>query len=181
MSINLALYIIRCSGEVPARADEADEDQQGIFRHHGTVIPPTGRVLGLDWGTSRIGVAISDETQLVATPLDTLTYRTGKRLPLAPFLTIVTREKPVGLIVGLPLDDDGLIGDSAASAREMGLMFAARTYLPIEWIDESFSSARTIETMIEMSKRVTRTNVDPRAAAELLQEWLDSRSAGTRP
>ena len=141
------------------------------------MIPPTGRVLGLDWGTSRIGVAMSDETQLIATPLDTLTRRTGRRLPLAQFLAIVTREKPVGLVVGLPLDDDGRIGDSAAAAREMGLKFAARTYLPIEWIDESFTSARTIETMIEMSKRVTRTNVDPLAAAQLLQEWLDGRRA----
>ena len=45
-------------------------------------IPATGRVLGLDWGTSRIGVAISDETQLIASPLDTLMRRTGRRLPL---------------------------------------------------------------------------------------------------
>lgn len=139
------------------------------------MIPPTGRVLGLDWGTSRIGVAISDETQLVARPLDVLTRRTGHRLPLAQFLTIVTREKPVGLVVGLPLDDDGRIGDSAAAAREMGVMFAARSSLPVEWIDESFTSARTIETMIEMGRRPTARNVDPLAAAQLLQEWLDGR------
>ena len=138
-------------------------------------IPPTGRVLGLDWGTSRIGVAISDETQLVARPLDVLTRRTGRRLPLAQFLTIVTRETPVGLVVGLPLDDDGRIGDSAAAAREMGVMFAARTYLPIEWVDESFTSARSIEAMIEMGRRPTKQNVDPLAAAQLLQEWLDGR------
>ena len=139
------------------------------------MIPPTGRVLGLDWGTSRIGVAISDETQLVARPLDLLTRRTGRRLPLAQFLTIVTRDTPVGLVVGLPLDDDGRIGDSAAGAREMGLLFAARTYLPIEWIDESFTSARTIATMLEMGQRPTARNVDPLAAARLLQEWLDGR------
>ena len=138
-------------------------------------IPPTGRVLGLDWGTSRIGVAISDETQLVARPLDVLTRRTGRRLPLSQFLTIVTRETPVGLVVGLPLDDDGRIGDSAAAAREMGLSFATRTYLPVEWVDESFTSAHSIQTMIEMGRRPTKQNVDPLAAATLLQEWLDGR------
>ena len=66
---------------VPARADEAHQDQQGVLRHDGAVIPGAGRVLGLDWGTARIGVAISDETQLVASPLATLTRRAGRRLP----------------------------------------------------------------------------------------------------
>jgi putative Holliday junction resolvase len=144
------------------------------------VIPPTGRVLALDWGTSRIGVAISDETQLVATALDTLTRRAGRRLPVAQFLTIVTREKPVGLVVGLPLDDDGREGDSAIAAREMGVAFAARTYLPLEWIDESFTTAQTLATMIEMSRRPTKQNVDRHAAAELLQQWLDERNERTR-
>ena len=139
------------------------------------MIPATGRVLALDWGTSRIGVAISDETQLVASPLDTLTRRTGRRLPVAQFLTLVTRERPVGLVVGLPLDDDGREGDSARAAREMGVAFAARSYLPLEWIDESFTTARTLETMIEMGRRPTTSNVDRHAAAELLQRGLDTR------
>ena len=139
------------------------------------MIPATGRVLALDWGTSRIGVAISDETQLVATPLDTLTRRAGRRLPLAQFLTIVTREQPVGLIVGLPLDDDGREGESALAAREMGVTFAARTYLPLEWIDESFTTAQTLETMRDMGRRVRPNEIDPLAAAELLQQWLDAR------
>jgi putative Holliday junction resolvase len=139
------------------------------------VIPPTGRVLALDWGTSRIGVAISDETQLVATPLDTLTRRAGRRLPVAQFLTIVTRERPVGLVVGLPLDDDGREGDSAIAARAMGVDFAARTYLPLDWIDESFTTADTLDVMIEMSRRPARQIIDRHAAAELLQQWLDGR------
>ncbi len=78
-------------------------------------------------------------------------------------------------MVGLPLDDDGREGDSALAAREMGRAFAARTYLPLEWIDESFTTARTLETMIEMSRRPTKQNVDREAAAELLQQWLDGR------
>ena len=138
-------------------------------------IPGAGRVLALDWGTSRIGIAISDETQLVATPLDTLTRRAGRRLPLAQFLTIVTRERPVGLVVGLPLDDFGREGDSAIAAREMGVAFAGRSYLPLEWIDESFTTADMLATMREMGRRPTPQNVDAMAAAELLQRWLDTR------
>ncbi len=139
------------------------------------MIPATGRVLGLDWGTSRIGVAISDETQLVASPLDTLTRRAGRRLPLAQFLTIITRECPVGLVAGLPLDDYGREGESASAAREMGRIFAARTNLPIEWVDESFSTAQTLEAMIAMGRRPTISNIDRSAAAEVLQQWLDKR------
>jgi putative Holliday junction resolvase len=139
------------------------------------MIPTTGRVLALDWGSSRIGVAISDETQLVATALETLRYRTGRRLPLAEFLTIVTREHPVGLVVGLPLDDDGRESDSALAARAMGVAFAARTYLPLEWVDESFTTARTLATQREMARRPSRDNIDQLAAAELLQQWLDAR------
>ena len=142
------------------------------------MIPASGRVIGLDWGTTRIGIAITDETQLVARPLDTLKRRTGRRFPLAQFVTIVSREKPVGLVVGLPLDDDGREGDSARAARKMGVMCAARTDLPLEWVDESFTTARTIETMIEMSRRVDARKVDPLAAARLLQEWLDARRDG---
>ena len=139
------------------------------------MIPPVGRVLALDWGTSRIGVAISDETQMVASAIETLTRRTGRRLPLAQFLTLVTREKPVGLVVGLPLDDDGREGESALAAREMGVTFAGRSYLPLEWVDESFTTAQTLETMIEMSRKPRRETVDRYAAAEVLQRWLDKR------
>ncbi len=141
------------------------------------LIPPRGRVLALDWGTSRIGVAISDETQLVATPLDVLHRRTGRRFPIGSFLTLVDAEQPVGLVVGLPLDDAGREGDSARAAREMGETCAARSSLPLSWIDESFSTARTTAELIAAGEapRRHRTDIDALAAATLLQQWLDER------
>jgi putative Holliday junction resolvase len=139
-------------------------------------IPATGRVLGLDWGTSRIGVAISDETQLVASPLVTLGRRTGRRLPIGRFLTLVETERPVGLVVGLPLDDESLEGLSATAAREMGRVFAERSKLPVDWIDESFTTARTLAVMAETGSRPRVGDLDARAAAELLQQWLNARA-----
>ncbi len=144
------------------------------------VIPPTGRVLGMDWGTSRIGVAISDETQLIASPLDTLTRRTGRRLPVGRFLTLVEREQPVGLLVGVPLDDDGLEGVAAIAAREMGRALAARSGLPLDWIDESFSTADALRHTREAGSPAASTarparSIDAAAAAEVLQRWLDGR------
>ena len=101
------------------------------------MIPRTGRLLALDWGEVRIGVAVSDETQLIASPRATLTRRAGKRFPMPPFLALVGQERPVGLIVGLPLTAEGSEGAAARSAREMGTLVSARTALPLEFVDAS--------------------------------------------
>lgn len=140
-------------------------------------IPPTGRVLALDWGVNRIGVAISDETQLLATPLDVLRRRAGKRLPLGAFLTIVEREHPVGLVVGLPIDDRGELGDAGRAAREMGEVFAVRSRLPLDWLDESFTTAEVEERLIarNISPASRRHDLDSMAAAVLLERWLEAR------
>jgi putative Holliday junction resolvase len=141
-------------------------------------IPPTGRILALDWGASRIGIAISDETQLLASPLAVLPRRAGKRLPLGAFLTIVETEHPVGLVVGLPLGD--LYDDETPSllgAREMGELFAARSGLPVEWVDESFSTAEALERLTArgVAPKSRRDSVDALAAAVVLERWLDAR------
>ncbi len=144
-------------------------------------IPPTGRILALDWGINRIGVAISDETQLLATPLAVLRRRTGKRLPLGAFLDLVEREHPVGLLVGLPLDDTGAAGDAAHAAREMGELFAARSGLPLDWLDESFTTTEASERLIArgVSPASRKHDVDAMAAAVLLERWLESRRASS--
>ena len=141
------------------------------------MIPATGRVLAVDWGSSRIGLAISDATQLVATPLGTLRRRAGKRLPLRDFLTIVETEHPVGLVVGIPFDDRGLESDSAIQARLMGDHFAERSALPVEWIDESFSTTDAHSAMLEGgAKRDRRRHeIDAVAAAVVLTRWLEAR------
>ncbi|MES2124514.1 MAG: Holliday junction resolvase RuvX [Gemmatimonadota bacterium] len=145
-------------------------------------IPHHGRVLGLDWGTSRIGLAITDETQLIASPLTTLRQRTGKRPPLGEFLTIVERELPVGLVVGLPLDDEGAEGESARAAHELGELFARRAKLPMDLVDESFSTTTALETITSLGKRPrnAREIVDAMAAAVVLQRWLEMRRGGSK-
>lgn len=143
-------------------------------------IPFPGRVLGLDWGSGRIGVAITDATQILATPLAVLPRRAGKRLPLGAFLTLVEREEPVGLVVGLPLDDEGHLGPAAIAAREMGELFAVRSRLPIEWRDESFTTSESLERLRArgISPQSRRSEVDAMAAAILLERWLAARRGG---
>lgn len=144
-----------------------------------TSIPTTGRVLGLDWGTNRIGIAVTDPTQLIATPLATLARRRGKRLPLGRFLSLVEHEHPVGLVVGLPLNDESEIGSSAALARDMGELFARRSGLPLEWVDESFTTTESIHRLTErgISPQSRRNRLDAMAAAVLLERWIAQRDA----
>jgi putative Holliday junction resolvase len=141
------------------------------------MIPRTGRLLALDWGEVRIGVAVSDETQLIASPRATLTRRAGKRFPMPAFLALVEAERPVGLIVGLPLTAEGNEEAAARSAREMGTLAAARAELPLDFVDERFSTARALGAIREMegSTRSRKQDVDALAAAVLLQHFLETR------
>jgi putative Holliday junction resolvase len=140
-------------------------------------IPRTGRILAVDWGEVRIGLALSDETQLLASPLDTLTRRRGKRFPMAKLLDHVKAARPVGVVVGLPLESSGDVGPAAAAAKELAVEIGGRTYLPIELWDERMSTARALSAIEEQggSTRGRKGDVDALAAAVLLQHFLDSR------
>ena len=141
------------------------------------IIPRTGRILAADWGEVRIGLALSDETQLLATPLTTLVRRAGKRFPMQRFLELVTEHAPVGLVVGLPLTGEGDEGPSAIAARELAEAMVGRTGLPLYLQDERMSSARALGAIREQggSTRGRRADVDALAAAILLQQFLDRR------
>lgn len=140
-------------------------------------LPFAGRLLAVDWGEVRIGLAMSDESQMLASPLDTLVRRAGKRLPVARVLELVSEYAPVGVVVGLPLTGEGDEGDSAAAAREMGDVIARRTGLPLEMWDERMSTARALGAIREQggSTRGRKGDVDALAAAVLLQHFLDAR------
>jgi putative Holliday junction resolvase len=141
------------------------------------VIPLPGRVMALDWGERRIGLALSDETQLIASPLETLTRRPGKRFPMPRFLALVAEHRPVGIVVGLPLGLDGGEGPSTAAARELATLVGTRTGLPVAFQDERLTSVQVQEAIREMggSARGRREEVDALAAVVILQNWLDER------
>jgi len=140
-------------------------------------IPAVGRVLAVDWGELRFGLALSDESQTIASPLTTLTRRAGKRFPLPAFLALVAEHRPVGLVVGLPLTPEGGEAAAARAARELAGRLAGRTYLPVELVDERMTSARAHAAIREQggSVRGRRNAVDALAATVLLQHFLESR------
>ncbi len=141
------------------------------------MLPSTGRLISVDWGEVRIGLALSDESQFLATPLETLVRRPGKRFPMPRFLALLAHHAPVGVVVGLPLTGEGTEEASARAARELAGAIGTRTQLPVELWDERMSTARALGIIREQggSTRGRREDVDALAAAVLLQHFLDTR------
>ena len=146
-------------------------------------IPATGRVLAVDWGEIRIGLALSDESQTIASPLETLTRRRGKRFPMPRFLELVVAHAPVGLVVGLPLTPEGGERPATLAARQLAVLVGRRTGLPVELVDERVTTARAHAAIREQggSARGRREDVDALAAAILLEHFLETRRHAARP
>ncbi len=135
------------------------------------------RILALDHGTVRIGVALSDELKMLATPLE--------YLPAEPFAQLVERlrqiirEKEVELIlVGLPRNMDGSYGPAALKVQEFVAALRSALTVPIQTWDERLTSVQAHRYLTQggVRGRERRQKVDQMAAAILLQSYLDSRS-----
>src|SRR5438046_9577971 len=139
--------------------------------------PTEGRLMGVDWGERRIGLALSDEGQLLAQPLTTLTRRAGKRFPMRQLLTLLDEHAVIGVVVGLPLAPEGTEGEAARQARELARDIARRAARPVELWDERFSTARALPAVREMggAARGRKQDLDALAATLLLQHYLDAR------
>ena len=137
-------------------------------------LAPGQRLLGLDLGEKTIGLALSDTSLTVATPLKTL--KRGKFKTDASLLGALIAEHGVGgLIVGLPLNMDGTDGPSAQSARAFARNFAGWSDCPLVLVDERLSTAAVTRTLIDAdaSRRRRGQLVDKMAAAYILQGALD--------
>lgn len=139
-----------------------------------TAIVPGTRLLGLDLGSKTIGLALSDTTLLVATPMKTL-VRGKFSVNAAELDEIIAKEGVGGLVAGLPLNMDGSGGRSAQSARAFCRNFSGRCALPIAMCDERLSTVAVTRTLLEADASRQRRGevVDKMAAAYILQGALD--------
>ena len=138
-------------------------------------VPEGARLMGLDLGTKTIGVATSDRTRQIATPIETI-ERTKFTEDAGRLLAIVEREY-IGLIVlGLPVNMDGSEGPRAQSTRAFARNLAKLTPIPIVFWDERLSTAAVERMLIaaDTSRAKRDMVVDKLAAAWLLQSALDS-------
>jgi putative holliday junction resolvase len=142
-----------------------------------------GRILAIDFGERRIGMALSDPTQTIASPLTTLQRRRGKRPPWTEITRLITENEVEDVVIGLPLELSGLEGEWAAEVRSFGEQLAQRTGLPVHWSDERLSSViaeRAVRSLgLKRSQREDKSRVDSAAAAVILQHYLRTRELGS--
>jgi putative holliday junction resolvase len=136
------------------------------------------RWLGLDIGSRTIGVAVSDEGAVVATPLRTLDRQGGER-DLRAVAEVAGETGAGGLLLGLPLALSGREGEAARRVRTLGEKLAAHLGCPVRYWDERFSTAEAERVLLQADLRRGQRKkvVNHVAAALILQSWLDSGAA----
>lgn len=135
------------------------------------------RALGIDLGTKRIGVALSDSAGSVATPYEVV-HRSGDRArDHRRIATLAADVEAECLVVGLPLSMDGSVGRAASAALAEAEELAAATGLPVETWDERLTTVSADRDLMAMDldAAARRRVVDMVAAAVMLQAWLDHR------
>ena len=133
------------------------------------------RILSLDLGTKRIGVAVSDATLILASPLTTVHRQGDRAAEHAAIARLVADEEAAGVIVGLPLNMDGSRGPAARAAEEEAAALGRVLDVPVELVDERLTTVTADRVLMGHGKRAParRRVVDQTAAAVLLQAWLD--------
>ena len=137
------------------------------------------RVLGIDYGERRIGMAISDPTGTIAQPLPPLRRRRGRRPPYKSIQDVGARYDIGALVLGLPLDLEGEETSWSAEVRAVGEELSRRVGVPAHFVDERFTSVqaeRAIRSLgLPRGERERKDRVDTAAAVLILQSWLDRR------
>lgn len=134
------------------------------------------RVLAIDLGEKRIGLAVSDPSGMIASPAGFITRRAGKKIPVAPLLAKADELGADSFVVGLPLDGDGNETPRTVDARWLASELERRSGKPARLVDERYTTAKARRAIREMggSARDRRGDVDALAATVLLQHALDA-------
>jgi putative holliday junction resolvase len=137
------------------------------------------RILAVDYGERRIGMAMSDPSATIAQPLPTLIRRAGKRPPVSRILEIITSNEIEAVVVGLPLALSGEDTDWTRDVREFAQTLRTRSGVTVDLFDERMTSVQAERAVRELglkkSQREQKERIDSAAAMILLQLYLDQR------
>ncbi|HVK13837.1 MAG TPA: Holliday junction resolvase RuvX [Gemmataceae bacterium] len=138
-----------------------------------------GRLLGVDYGSVRVGLAVCDADRIIASPLE-VRERKGDAADAAYFKQVVAREQIGGLVVGLPVHTDGREGVKAVEARAFGTWLAEVTGLPVVYADERFSTAFAESALwaAGLTHKKRKQRRDAVAAQVMLQGYIEGGQAG---
>ncbi len=143
---------------------------------------PAGRIGGVDYGTVRIGVAISDPERRIASPLENYTRRTPA-LDARRFQQLAAEEAIVLWVVGLPVHLDGRESQKSQEARRFGQWLGDVTGVPVEFFDERFTSSEAEQFLLDaqLTGNRRKRRRDMVAAQIMLSAYLESQSKGKEP
>lgn len=132
------------------------------------------RVLAIDYGERRIGLAISDPTRTIASPAGYIVRRAGKRPPVAELLRRIQELEAGEVVLGLPLDGDGNETDRSREVRVIARQLTERSAVPVRLVDERFTTAAALRAVKSLggSTEGRKGDVDALAATVLLQHAL---------
>jgi len=137
--------------------------------------PPRGRIAGIDFGTVRIGVAMTDPDRTIASPYENYTRR-GETADAKYFWQLAEREQVVLFVVGLPVHLSGQESEKSRQARQFGQWLSQRTGVAVEFFDERYSSrqAEAILQDAQMTRKKRKRRLDMMAAQIMLSAYLES-------
>jgi putative Holliday junction resolvase len=141
--------------------------------------PAAGRLAAIDYGTVRIGVAITDPGRTIASPLENYTRR-SESLDAAWFARLTSEERVAGFVVGLPVYASGEESAKSLEARQFGAWLEKVTGRPVCYFDERYSSAMAEQLLSEagLTKQRRKERLDKLAAQLILAGYLEAQAAG---
>ena len=133
--------------------------------------PRVGRIIGVDWGARRIGVAVSDETRTFVFVRPTINIGRGDDVA-AIIARVATDERAVGVVVGLPLYPDGAESDTTQMVREFINALSQKTDLPIVTVEENLTSVSAQESMGRVRVCDIKEKLDSESARVILENAI---------
>ena len=138
-------------------------------------VPPAGRLAGIDYGTVRIGIALTDMERRLASPYENYNRRT-RLLDGEYFARLARDEHVAAFVVGLPIHLDGRESQKSAEARTFGNWLETTTGVPVIYFDERFTSAEAEQLLgqAQLSKKKRKARLDKLAAQIMLTAFLEA-------
>lgn len=137
-------------------------------------LPSKGVLIGIDPGSKRIGVAVSDMERIIASP-NSVIERNRRRSGLDKIISLIADYEATGIVVGLPINMNGTFGPRAQSAKQFANNILSKIEIPLAFQDERLTTAQAERSMIEagLSRQRRSQRIDASAAAIILQTVLD--------
>jgi len=141
-----------------------------------------GRILAIDWGEKRVGLALSDEGQLIASPHSVIARGRSRQDDLDAISRVVGQNEVERVVVGIPYRTDGRRGPEAQRVEGVVQRLREALSVPVDTIDERFSSAEARRALLDgaVTARRQRGKVDSVAASLILRTYLERRGGGER-